>query len=1254
MIPRHVTPAGGRLAAWFGWLSLALLLASALPGQDPTRKIYAISAGLAEQSLKEFAAQSGHEVIFASRTVGKTRTNEVRGSLTAREALAQMIAGTGLVASEDARTRAVTITTAPPAARNGKGDGNGPGPVPRRSSAVDAPEPRVPSRAAVESAATGGRSGRGATPGEAVVLSPFTVNTDKDDGFAAANAGTATRLTLDMKDVPAPYSIMTQDFIDALGIRDVHEAVAWMPNVGAVPSEDVTTNPLLFNSRGVRNNRGQTRNNYLTGGLNDSYALERYEFGRGPNAALFNIGGGSSLTGGLGAQTKRPRFDRDFETVTASAGSWENWRTTLDVNRSLTDKLAVRGNLLWADSAAWLQRGFSKSKGVTAAVAYLLTPKTELRVEGAYDRMMRHQPSPDIFDALSGWDGVTVFREPISNLILGTQTAPGVPTSLGQVLTFQGERQGIGRRNGKYYVWNAFNGQSAIMNYQNEAYTRKGDDTANTPVYANGVVYLRGSGLPFGLGYQGNAFPVPTQAPDNQHNFRYQTNEPADLYARAVRGSGFRPIGDRSNFSMAPDIFLYGENLRDLNVNLSHQIGDRWFFELGGNINNVYGYSNREAVGGLRTIRIDINQLLPDGSNNPYYLQPYGDGFVSHSERSYLNRSLRGNVAYRRDLGKWGDYTVNLNVATNSRTTVVRWHRYSVAQEADPRMWQATPIYIRQYWNQDSRPFGDAGVPASLLERTFSTDNNSVTSSTLPISPRWTLSDWSDTKEKFDNAVLAVSARFFGGKLVALAVPRYDRYRSELFSRPAFGDLPSDWNPLSLVYKPAAPADWATLSYIPRNAAGVPTQAQAIPAASRPRQNPPGVVTNNGVQIRNPIYAEDRFRDDYRPPANTGSSLTGSYGLAYHIGKHVSAIANYATSYIPPATNAFDMRNQLVEPLRGSGYDGGLRFRLLQDRLTLNATYFYNRENYQRVASPVTAAVNNLLARNTATDPSTSGRNSLGLPDIFGSDYQSLETSGYELEIVGRISRGWRVMFNLGTAKVYTFNRYPQTKGFVDENAAFYRQVLEEAGGLLDTSRASGGAPGVAVLNPAVTAAVPGEQANAVIDYNNIWANYALVTGDLPVAGNERMTVNVFTDYTVQGGRFKGLRIGLGVRDPGRDYIMSRSADTIVDPADPTRAIDDPRVDQTTPVYYRLPVIATGTLGYTLRLKRGRLEGKELSFNLVIKNLLDNRRPTFTGTQASLRPPGGDFSRPNRVATPARVYGLTEPRSFLFTTTLRL
>ncbi|MEY2877742.1 MAG: hypothetical protein RLZZ15_122, partial [Verrucomicrobiota bacterium] len=297
--------------------------------------------------------------------------------------------------------------------------------------------------------------------GDPVKLSPFTVNTDRDTGFAAANAGTATRLSLDMKDVPAAYSVMTREFIDALGITNVQDAASWAPNGSGTPpegnSQDALQQPMQFNIRGVNNNSGQQRNNYLTSGVLESYALERYDFGRGPNAALFNIGGGNALGGGLGAQTKRARYDRASDTVSYTGGSWAYKRATVDINRPLTDKLAVRANGVWFDREGWRMNEFEHTRGVTATASYLVRPKTELRVEGAYDRTERTIPPVSIFDGVTGWDGVTVFRGPVTNAILGTQTAAGVPNSLGHTLTFQGERQGVDRY-GTLYVWDPSSG----------------------------------------------------------------------------------------------------------------------------------------------------------------------------------------------------------------------------------------------------------------------------------------------------------------------------------------------------------------------------------------------------------------------------------------------------------------------------------------------------------------------------------------------------------------------------------------------------------------------------------------------------------------------------------------------------------------------------------------------------------------------------------------------------------------------------
>src|SRR4051812_18615645 len=56
---------------------------------------------------------------------------------------------------------------------------------------------------------------------EPVMLSPFEVSTERDTGFVASSALAGGRLNLELKDVPAAYSVITRDFIDAIGITNL-------------------------------------------------------------------------------------------------------------------------------------------------------------------------------------------------------------------------------------------------------------------------------------------------------------------------------------------------------------------------------------------------------------------------------------------------------------------------------------------------------------------------------------------------------------------------------------------------------------------------------------------------------------------------------------------------------------------------------------------------------------------------------------------------------------------------------------------------------------------------------------------------------------------------------------------------------------------------------------------------------------------------------------------------------------------------
>lgn len=77
-----------------------------------------LPAGAASETLKNFARQTGREIVFVAETVGSVQTNAVKGELTPREAIDALLAGTGLVATQDEKTGAFAIRRAAPIEKN--------------------------------------------------------------------------------------------------------------------------------------------------------------------------------------------------------------------------------------------------------------------------------------------------------------------------------------------------------------------------------------------------------------------------------------------------------------------------------------------------------------------------------------------------------------------------------------------------------------------------------------------------------------------------------------------------------------------------------------------------------------------------------------------------------------------------------------------------------------------------------------------------------------------------------------------------------------------------------------------------------------------------------------------------------------------------------------------------------------------------------------------------------------------------------
>jgi hypothetical protein len=362
----------------------------------------------------------------------------------------------------------------------------------------------------------------------------------------------------------------------------------------------------------------------------------------------------------------------------------------------------------------------------------------------------------------------------------------------------------------------------------------------------------------------------------------------------------------------------------------------------------------------------------------------------------------------------------------------------------------------------------------------------------------------------------------------------------------------------------------------------------------------------------------------------------------------------------------------------GKAFEGAITFSLFNDRLAITPRYYHNLQE-NRLGFPV-GAINDLMGRRAYNDNNATGRNPFGLSNVPGGDFFKTKNDGIELEIAGNITRGWRIMANYGTAQATDLSgRFPAAGEYVLSRVNDYKQVLEAAGGLLNTSakpqnagHAINDAPGLAIPNPAISDADiraaggdPGVRQAAVNDYNNIWVQYDnyLLSRDVETLANKYKRINIFTDYTIQSGRLKGLTTGIGWQFSDQVIAGYYSAQTIANPSfnaslpvSPSNLqyIDDPDVDVNSPVYAKRPSEVTLTLGYERRLPKGwgMFGGKQISFQLTVRNLLDSRDTFYQDDGIVNRPPNGDPSLGYRETVVNRVALYQRPINFELQTTL--
>lgn len=1046
------SPCSSQLSRWSIALAVSWLLCGITPvfAQQPAKHRFTIPAGMAQATLAQFARQAGGEFVFSAEKVRNVPTKAINGDFTAEEALGAMLEGTKLRPVRHATSGALTVEIL---ARTE--------PIPGEELAGAKSGPvRKPSLAAQQ------EEGAPSLPPFYVVANPFEVVDQRDDSFSTNSVGTGGRLVLDLKDLPAMYAVINGQFIKAVGITDLNEAASWVPgqsfDTGSVLTLGNTdgqqgrflqrgltqvTTPNAGNSFGGAN--GVMVNFYQNPsvGYQDAYAVESYDFAQGPNGILF---GGSNSPGGSGnaganaaglagvssIQTKRPRFDRAITSFSAEFGSWDYERFTIDHNLPLNERLGVRLNLLGLDSGGYIDQASTTKRGLSLATTLRLTRGTELTLEMSYNKTTQHNPLfPN--ENVSGWDGTTVGRGLIDSTMMPNtlnRTLSSLSKPYGQILgtaepvSFRGEPNGVTRFRGTVdsYYWEM--GSDQIVNRRGLLTTRRADATGRTPLWSatapNGAFYVRGTRP----GTTTNGVPNQQDVPFgvSAQSWLNLAGLPLDMYQRAAANSRFKPWGLRENFSYAGA--GQTNTARDLQFSFFQSLGENLALGLGGDWNtNVH--AGGEMDRDLNSVRLDINQLRPDGTPNPHFLEMFADSRgidalnlfdgISNETQRTVDMALRANLAYNFDGRRWGQYSVNINGNINTRSFDFSLSQMAITRApddpvlsgvlVDPRQWALAGAVNMILYQSSNRGYREVRKPASfsLINSKWTgvgaeTDSNAFVPSvtTSKVMTQWVKNVAGPAPATFQyfrskNLALQSTAKWFDEKVILIGGVRRDgnstltkqsldpQYYPSVdeLRRPEGTVVPSGrWDAQTTYFKPmwrGTAQQYYALTYQVRDGQGNPVGSPR-PASIRPTTTLPGGKDGGNLNglfvVMDPKYASDRFQDDYSPPEITDYGYTKTYGVVWNPLPWFSPYINKSDQFIPstvPATGGtvnLDMFGNIQEPILAKGTDFGAKFSFLGGKVAGRYNYYRTTRSNNPAGNNVVNSINALIGANRWDD----------------------------------------------------------------------------------------------------------------------------------------------------------------------------------------------------------------------------------------------------------------------------------------------
>ena len=211
-------------------------------------------------------------------------------------------------------------------------------------------------------------------------------------GYRATRSASATRTDTALSEIPQAISVIPSAVLDDLGSHSVERAldfaggVSRQNNFGGLTLYEYSVRGFTtseFYKDGFSANRGYPS-------TPDAASIERIEVLKGPAASRYGRG---DPGGTVNIVTKKPQAD-SFARLQTSAGSWDRYRTSLDLNSPLDEQgdLLARLNLAVEDNHSFRDHVTSERLFAAPSLSWQLSPDTRLLLEA---EVMRHR---SVFD----------------------------------------------------------------------------------------------------------------------------------------------------------------------------------------------------------------------------------------------------------------------------------------------------------------------------------------------------------------------------------------------------------------------------------------------------------------------------------------------------------------------------------------------------------------------------------------------------------------------------------------------------------------------------------------------------------------------------------------------------------------------------------------------------------------------------------------------------------------------------------------